>query len=177
MALRASDVVQGYTTLASSLLERWSTHASAVAANVEAPDYDAESAAADLAACMSLATESGLLLAAKMLDPFGFLGESASEPNIVNSQPFKAPAGATLKLAGPLVESLGGDELPVSVVSIKPPQLSPTQDEFELRADATGHRGATYVGMVEASTGTAPALAAAGAAGATVQVTVWITVP
>jgi len=172
--------VQGYTTLASSLLERWSAHASAVAANVEAPDYDAERAAADLAACASLATESWLLLAAKMLDPCGVLGGGEGDPNIVNSQPFKAPAGATLKLAGPLVESPGGDELPVSVVSIKPPQLSPSEDEFTLRADATGHRGATYVGMVEASTGAASALAAAGAAGAAgaaVQVTVWITVP
>jgi len=174
MALRASDVVQGYTTLASSLLERWSSHASTVAANAEAPDYDAESAAADLAACASLATESGLLLVAKMLDPFGVLSVGGGQPNIVNSQPFEAPAGAMLKLTGPLVESLGGDELPVSIVSIQPPQLSPNADKFTLRADATGHRGATYVGTVAASTGAASTLAATGT---TVQVTVWITVP
>jgi len=172
MESRVGDVVQGYATLASSLLERWSTHASEVASRVEAPDYDADSAAADLAACASLATESGLRLAAEAFDALATLGCFQGDRNIVTSQPFEAPAGAMLKLAGPLVDSLGLDALPVNVVSIQPPQLAPAQTEFTLRADATGHRGATYLGTVQATT---DATLAAGAA--LVEVTVWITVP
>src|SRR5271167_5026174 len=152
MALRASDVMNSYTALASSLVQRWSAHTSAVAANVEADDYDADKVAADLAACASLATESVLLLAARALDPFGVLSVGAGEPNIVESQPFEAPAGSALKLAGPLLDGLGRDELPVGLVSIQPPQLAAGgKGIFTLRADATGHRGATYVGTVEAS--------------------------
>jgi hypothetical protein len=168
MAPRASDAVRSYAKLTSSLLERWSAHASQVAANVEAPGYDADSAAADLAACASLATESGFLLAAQALEAVATLGGFQDGQNIVESQPFTAPNGAALTLAGPLVESPGLDELPVSVVSIQPPQLAPTESEFTLRANAAGHRGATYVGTVEASTD---------AAAAPVNVTVWITVP
>jgi hypothetical protein len=172
MASRAGDAVQSYAKLTSSLLERWSAHASRVASNVEAPDYDAASAAADLIACASLATESGFLLAVQALEAVATLGGLQDGQNIVESPPFTAPNGAALKLAGPLVESPGLDELPVSVVSIQPPQLAPTESEFTLRANAAGHRGATYVGTVEASTGAANVAAAA-----PVQVTVWITVP
>ena len=172
MATRASDAVRSYAKLTSSLLERWSAHASQVASNVEAPDYDVDSAAGDLAACASLATEGGFLLAAQALEAVATLGGFQGEQTIVESQPFTAPAGASLKLAGPLVKGPGLDELPVSVVHIQPPQLAPTETKFTLRANAAGHRGATYVGTVEASTGAAVAAAAAPA-----PVTVWITVP
>jgi hypothetical protein len=171
MGSRVGDVVQSYATLTSSLLERWSAHASEVASRVDAPDYDAESAAADLAACASLATESGFRLAAEALEAIATLTGCEDDQNIVTSQPFNAPAGATLKLAGPLVEAPGLDELPASVVTIQPPRLAPTQTEFTLRANAAGHRGATYVGTVQASANLA------NAAAGPVEVTVWITVP
>ncbi len=172
MAPRVSNVMQSYTELTSTLLQRWSAHASEVAANVEAPDYDAGSAAADLAACASLATESGLLLAAQALEGLATLGGFEGEENDVTSQPFQAPAGSTLALAGPLVKGPGMDALPVSAVTIQPSQLGPSQTEFTLRANAAGHRGATYVGTVEASTDAALAAVTAPA-----QVTVWITIP
>src|SRR5271165_123206 len=172
MAPYASDVVQSYAKLTSSLLERWTAHASQVASNVEARDYDAASAAEDLAAWASLATESGLLMLAKALEVAATLGGFQDDQNIVESPPFEAPQGATLKLAGRLVMRGGLDELPANVISIHPPKLGPDATEFTLRANATGHRGATYLGIVKASTD-ATAVAAASAE----EVTVWITVP
>lgn len=166
-----TEVVKGYTTLASSLLERWSTHASAVASKVDAGTYDAASAAADLGTWAALATESGVLLASEALDAAAILAGVEGEPNLVSSQPFYAPAGAALKLAGPLSTGDGEDELPAGVVTIQPAQLGPTDTRFTLTADATGHRGATYVGIVQAFTSTAAAAAVA------VPVNVWITVP
>ena len=59
------------------------------------------------------------------------------------------------------------DELPASIVSIQPAQLRPGETEFTLLADATGYRGATYVGEVQAVTDGA----------VTTPVHVWITVP
>jgi hypothetical protein len=163
----ANDVVRSYFTLASSLLDRWSAHASKVATKLDAGDYDADSAAADLAACASLATEGGFLLASETLDAVAVLAGRGYDRNVVLSQPFQAPPGARLKLAGPLVKGPGFDELPVGVLLIQPFKLAPAETEFALRADATGHRGGTYVGKVQASTGAA----------APVNVTVWITVP
>jgi hypothetical protein len=172
MATRANDAVRSYTKLTCSLLERWSAHASKVAANIEAPDYDADSAVADLVACASLATEGGFLLAAQALETVATLGGFEGEQNLVKSQPFTAPAGATLKLAGPLSKGAGLDELPVNVVSIQPPQLAPGETEFTLLANPAGHRGATYVGTVQAFTGAADAVLAASE-----PVLVWITIP
>lgn len=175
MGSSVGDVVQGYATLASSLLERWSAYTAEVAARVDATGYDTEDAVADLAAWASLAAESGFLLAAEGFDAVaGFTSWQAGQ-NVVTSQPFQAPAGAALKLAGPLVKGGGLDALPVSVVSIQPPQLADGKTEFTLAANAAGHRGATYFGIVEASAGAPANLTSAPAA--PVNVTVWITVP
>jgi hypothetical protein len=167
MGSRANDVVEGYATLASSLLDRWSTYASKVASKVDAGTYDAPSAAADLGACASLATESSLLWAAEALDAMAILTGREGEPNVVTSQLFRAPVGAALKLTEPLIRVGSLEELPASVVTIQPAQLGPKEIEFTLCADATGYRGGTYVGIVQASTG----------APAPVRVNVWITVP
>lgn len=166
------EVMQGYATLASSLLERWNAHALKVASNLETPGYDAASAASDVAACASLATESGCQLAEQALDALGILYGSGygSSQNIVETPPFQAPAGTELTLVGPLVLDGGFDELPVSVVTIQPSRLAPGETEFILLANATGHNGGTYIGTV---TATAPAAFATGST----PVTVWITVP
>jgi hypothetical protein len=87
-------------------------------------------------------------------------------PNIAESQPFRAPAGATLELAEPLVKGPGLSQLPVSAVSIQPPQLGSKETKFTLRADGSGHPGATYVGEVKATTDAG-----------TTAIPVWITVP
>jgi hypothetical protein len=160
----ASDIVQGYATLASSLLERWNGLAADASRKFDAGEYDCESAANDLATSASLATEGIALWAEEMLKAASaFAGPG---PSIVTSEPFRAPAGATLELAGPLTKGPTLDELPVSVVHLQPSQLSATETEFTLCVDAAGHRGATYFGTVNAltKTGTAP-------------VSVWITVP
>jgi hypothetical protein len=160
------DVVEGYTTLASSLLKRWSKLASNAATKLDAGDYDAADAAEDWAAGATLATEGGLRWAAETAEAFaGCVGLEAG-PNVVSSLTFRAPAGAKLELYGPLVKGAKLDELPTRVVRIEPAQLGPTETEFKLQADASGYRGATYVGAVKASTDAGSKL-----------VPVWIVVP
>jgi hypothetical protein len=166
VASRMSDVIQSYTTLASSLFERWSALASKTASKVDAGAYDASSAAEDTAAGAMLAAEAAGLWTAWTCEAFAKLAGLEGEPNIAESQPFTAPAGATLELAGPLVKGPGLDQLPVSAVTIHPPQLGAGETEFTLRADGSGYPGATYVGKVNATT-----------AAGTTPVTVWITVP
>jgi hypothetical protein len=166
------NVMQGYYALASSMLERWSAYASEVASNLDTPGYDAAGAAADLAACASLATENGCQLAAQALEAVAILSGCGYDQNVVETPYFEAPPGAVLKLAGALVLGSGLDALPVSVVTIQPSRLAPGENAFILIANATGHSGGTYIGTVEATTG--PTLAAGVV---TVQVTVWITVP
>jgi hypothetical protein len=168
MGTRVGDVVQGYATLASSLLDRWSAHASQMASKVDAAEYDAACAAEDLTACASLATEGGLLLAAEAWEAFTTLTGCAQEGGIETSQPFHAPAGSVLTLTGPLVKGQGLASIPVSAVTIQPSQLASTDTEFTLRVDTRGRKGATYYGKVAASTvaGTPP-----------LTVWVWITIP
>jgi hypothetical protein len=162
----ASDIVQGYATLASSLLERWSSLASSAADKLDAGEYDFATAAEDLSAGASLATEGAAQWAAQTLKAATACTGFGAGSCVVKSEPFRAPAGATLRLAGPLTKGPRLDELPVGAVRIEPSQLGPTETEFTLTVDATGHRGATYVGKVEASTETGSSI-----------VTVWVTVP
>jgi hypothetical protein len=158
------DVVHGYATLASSMLERWNTLFSNAAAKVDAGEYDGASWASDLTAGATLATQGGLLWAAETVEAMANLCEAG--PSVAASGPFRAPAGATLELAGPLVKGEGLDQLPVDVVSVNPRQLGSNETEFTLRADATGYRGATYVGTVNATTDAG-----------TTAVIVWLVVP
>jgi hypothetical protein len=167
MDSRVSDLVQGYTTLASSLFERWSGLASRAASKMDAGAYDAASAAEDAAAGASLAAEAGWLWTEWMCEAYAKLTGLEGRPNIARSRPFEAPAGARLELAGPLVKGPGLAELPVSAVSLDPAQLGPAETEFTLRADGSGYRGATYVGEVKATTDE----------GKTTVVSVWITIP
>jgi len=164
---RVGEVVQGYVTLTSSLLEQWGAHASKMAARIEAGGYDAASAAEDLTACATLATEGGFLWAAEAFQAAAILGGGVGATAEPPPAPFTAPPETTLKLAGPLSRGPNLDQLPVADVTIEPAQLGPNQTEFALSANAAGHRGGTYVGTVEAST----------AAGVMTPVTVWIVVP
>jgi hypothetical protein len=161
-----SDVVQGYTTLVSSLFERWSTLASRAASKVDAGAYDATSAAEDAVAGTALAAEAAGLWTAWMYEVFAKLAGLEGGANIAESQPFHAPPGAKLELAEALVKGPGLAKLPISAVSIHPPQLDPEKTEFTLCADGSGYRGATYVGKVNATTDAG-----------TTAVTVWVTVP
>jgi hypothetical protein len=166
MSSPASDVVEGYTTLASSMLERWSALASRTASKVDAGAYDASSAAEDAAAGATLAAEGAELWAAWVCEAFAKLAGVEGEPNIAKSQPFHAPAGAALELAEPLVKGPGLAQLPISAITIEPTQLGSQDTVFTLRADGSGYRGGTYVGKVNAATDAG-----------TTTVTVWITIP
>jgi hypothetical protein len=161
-----NDVVKDYAELASTLLERWTEHASKVASKLDDGTYDADGAVADLVTTASLATESGFMLAAQVLDAAALLSGSQHKRHVVATTPFASSlAGATLALAGPLVSGHGA-QLPVHVITLEPSQLEPGETEFSLSADATSCRGGTYVGAVEAS-----------ASGKVERILVWIIVP
>jgi hypothetical protein len=146
-------VVQEYAELTSSLLVRWSDHASKVATKLDAGSYDADDAAADLAACAMLAADSGFLLASEALDAVAVLTGRQGKQHMVVSRPFSTSlAGATLELAGPLVNGFG-EKLPADVIVLQPPALKAKETEFRLRADASGRPGGAYRGAVKASLG------------------------
>lgn len=161
-----SEVVEDYTELATLLIDRWSDHASKVASKLDQRSYNADSAVADVAACVTLATESGFLLASEALDAIAILTGREYQPVIVDSDPFSSPVpGAKLRLAGALVDGFGAG-LPTEFIAIIPPELGPNATKFSLRADATGRPAGTYVGKVVASR----------PGGEDQEVTVWVTV-
>jgi hypothetical protein len=146
-------VVQEYAELTSSLLVRWSDHASKVAAKLDTGKYRADDAAADLAACAVLAADSAFLLASEAMDAVAVLTGRQGEPHDVESQPFSTSLpGATLELTGPLVNGFRF-KLPVLVIDLRPPALAPKETEFRLGADASGCPGGTYRGQVKATAG------------------------
>jgi hypothetical protein len=161
-----SDVVQGYADLASSMVDRWSALASRAASELDAGTYDAGSWAEDVTEGATLAAEASLCWTAETIDAFAAFAGGEVRPNIVTSPKFRAPAGARLELEGMLQKGPELPTLPAEAVRIEPPQLGPTETEFTLRADATGHRGGTYVGRVKATKGEE-----------TTRVIVWIAVP
>jgi hypothetical protein len=146
-------VVQEYSGLASSLLARWSEHASKVATKLDDGSYDADGAAADLAACTMLAADTGFLLAAEALDAVAILTSRLGKPYIVDSEPFSTTLpGAKLELTGPLLGGFGF-LLPVDVITLRPAELAPKATTFSLRADASGCPGGIYCGEVTATAG------------------------
>jgi hypothetical protein len=144
------DVVQGYVNLASWLVDRWSGHASDVAQKLDEGNYDTQTAATDLAKCVALATESGVLIASEGLDALAICTGRQSQRYIVESPyPFISPIdGATLSLAGPLTLGPGWASL---IAQVRPERLDPGATAFKLWADATGCRGGAYVGKVVVS--------------------------
>jgi hypothetical protein len=165
MEARFSDVLQSYGAVASSLLDRWSALANRSVSRLDAGSFDAGSAVEDTVAGAALATEAAWLWTGWWWESLANLCGLEGQPNIAESQPFHAPEGARLELAGPLVKGPGLAKLPVAV-SIEPTQLEPEDTKFILRVDGTGCRGGTYVGKVKATTEEGPK-----------EVFVWITVP
>jgi hypothetical protein len=161
-----SDLARGYADLTSSLAQKWRAHAANVASRVERPGYKVDHAVSDLAATASLATETGYLLAAQAFEAVSVLA-APFEQHLVFSEPFESRLpGATLTVEHDLVNGLGSDTLPVSIIAIQPHRLQAGETEFIVRADATGRRAGTYVGRVTTVT-----------ASASDHVDVWIVVP
>lgn len=159
------EILQSYTALASSLLDRWNDLASRAASRIDSGVLDSASAAQDAADAATLAAEGGWLWADWVLDSVAKCVGGDTGPNIVESKYFDAKvAGAKLELAGPLVKGAGPETLPAGVVTI---ELGDDPTKFKLHADATVYRGGTYVGMVNATTD----------AGDCSVITVWIVVP
>ena len=165
MEARFSDVLQSYNALTSSLLDQWSTLASRSVSRLDPGVFTPSGAVQETVACATLATEAAWSWTAWWWESVANLCGLECGPNIAESQPFHAPKGATLELAGPLVKGPGMAKLGVPV-SIEPAQLEPDDTEFKLCVDGTGCRGGTYVGKVKATTHEG-----------TVEVFVWITIP
>jgi len=159
-----AQVIDGYATLASELVDRWEDHASKVAARLDAGGYRADDAVADLAKTASLAAESGLLLVSEALDAATILAAGDLKPHIVRSDPFfTSTPGASVGAVGALTNGFGHT---LDIAAFEPKQLAAGATEFRFNVDATGRRAGTYVGTVEAA-----------AASATESVPVWVTVP
>jgi hypothetical protein len=172
-----SAAVEGYLQLARWWLQAWGSHVTGVAARAGSGSYDSGAAAADLAECARLASQSWFLLVNETVDAAAVLSGGHREPHVVDSIEFPAPVPAegavaprpwSLALAGPLVPANGGTPIPTSAVSIAPEQLGPGDSRFKLRVDATGYAGVAYLGKVVV-------VAADGAALDPVQV--WVAVP
>jgi hypothetical protein len=146
------DVVDGCNKLGTWLVTEWSEQASEVAEKLDAGTYDADAAVADLASTATLAAESWFLLASEALAAVALL--SRQERYVVEDT-FDAPAGARLELAGPL-EAGFGELLPVTLLTLDPSQLAPTETAFALRADATSCGAGAYDGWVLAYTDGVP---------------------
>jgi hypothetical protein len=142
-------VVQGYAALGSRLVEQWTDQAAKVAARLDDGTYDADAAAADLAAAAKLAVESAMLFASEALDAVANLTVPAGVRYAVDSPAFTSPVpGAALSLTGPLITGGGIDALSAAAVTIAPAQLADGATGFRLRANAAGHCGGAYVGRV-----------------------------
>jgi hypothetical protein len=161
-----SEVVQDYADLGRDLLDRWTDRVGKVAGKIDDGTYDADSAAADLAATVCLAAETGFELAAEVIDAIAILA-GPYQQGPVCSIVFHSPvAGAPLALTGPLVNGFG-DVLPVGSVTFQPAQPAAGDTAFRVCADALGRPAGAYRGTVEAR----PPGAAAQ------PVPVWIAVP
>jgi hypothetical protein len=165
MSSPMGDVVQGYTNLATSLLEQWGDHAAKLASKVDGGELDGPAMAAELVSCATLATRSGLEMVEEAIGAAAVLSGTLAAKKIVTSQTFHAPAGASLKLDEDLEIGAGIGFVPKQAVTIDPPQLAAGETEFTIKVDTTGVHGATYVGTVEAQTDVSQ------------QIPVWITVP
>ncbi len=144
-----NEVVQGYTKLASSLLEQWGEHASKFAAKVDGGEMDGPAMAAELVSCTTLATRSGLELVDEAMEAAAILTGTLAAEKSAASQTFRAPSGSTLQIRGEL--ELGADLgfIPKSAAAIESEQSDSGDIEFRLRADTTNLRGGTYVGFVD----------------------------
>jgi hypothetical protein len=140
MASPASQVVDGYAQLASELVERWSDHASTIAAKVKTGHYGIDDAVGDLATTTFIAGQSCFFVAAETLDAIAILSGTQREPPYVESRVYTSPLpGATLALTRALTSG-SGDTVPNAAVTLLPATLG-----------ATGCRGARYRGEVTAT--------------------------
>jgi hypothetical protein len=164
---RIGDALNSYNARVASVIERWSDHTAKFAGKLGDGALDAPAMTSELVSCATLATRSWLELWEEAMKAGTGFGSSQDPGETVTSKVFHAPAGAALKLAGPLQKGAGLGELAVGKVDLQPAHLAAGKTEFTLSVDPYGCRGATYVGTVEATT----------ADGVVVPIVVWITVP
>jgi hypothetical protein len=123
-----AEVADGYAKLASSLVDKWSAHLALVASRLNDGNYDANSAAKDLAATVKLT---------------GATAQSGS---------FNSPLpGAALSVTGPFTSLDGASTLAANMITIRPLQLDPGKTAFSLELNAKGCRAGAYRGQVTAT--------------------------
>ena len=143
------DVVQGYTKLASSLLEQWGDHASKFAAKVDGGEMDGPAMAAELVSCTTLATRSGLEMVEEAMEATAILTGTLAAEKSAASQTFRAPAGSTLRIRDELELGAELGFIGKGAATIESAQSESGDIEFRLRVDTTDLRGGTYVGFVD----------------------------
>jgi hypothetical protein len=150
MKSRVSDLVRGYTTLASDLVHRWSGLASRWASEVDAGTYTASRAVEDAAAGATLAAEGSFSWAELTWQAVDKRCGREGDQAPADLGTFQAPAGAKLKLRRGY-PNMGPNDI-LAGVTIHPEQLGPEETEFTVRTDGRPCRGGTYVVEVEATT-------------------------
>jgi hypothetical protein len=151
-----AEVVDGYAKLASTLVDRWTAHVALVASRINDGNYDANSAAVDLAATAKLTGETGFLFASKTLDAVALLAPRG--PEDAESGTFTSPIpGAALSVTDPFTSLDGASTLAANMIRVEPTQLEHGATTFSLRLNAKGCRAGVYRGQVTATptTGTA----------------------
>jgi hypothetical protein len=145
-----AEVADGYAKLASSLVDKWSAHLALVASRLNDGNYDANSAAKDLAATVKLTGATGFLFASKTLDAVALLAPRG--PETAQSGSFNSPLpGAALSVTGPFTSLDGASTLAANMITIRPLQLDPGKTAFSLELNAKGCRAGAYRGQVTAT--------------------------
>jgi hypothetical protein len=178
---KLGGILQGYATVAAEVLERWSALASTAAEKLNAGEYGLADYAEDWLAAWWLLGEGSLMWAEEGVEACetlsgpggggggggGGVTGSRGPRQTATSLPFEAPPGAKLTLLEPILKGEGLQALPSGAVTIEPAAGDGlAEGSFQLRAEVSGCRGATYVGTVVAATD-----------GGEQEIPVWIVVP
>lgn len=143
-------VAAGYIQLAEELTRLWGARATAVAARLDAGDYDADALATDLNETARLSARTAFLLASEATEALAVLAMPATRRNVVWSRPYRTPLeAAEVVPTGPLVHegdpSTGTRPLLVTAVTKAAPEGGTA---FQLTANATGYPIGPYFGTV-----------------------------
>lgn len=136
-------VAAGYIQLAEELTRLWGARATAVAARLDAGDYDADALATDLNETARLSARTAFLLASEATEALAVLAMPATRRNVVWSRPYRTPL--VDQRTGRDDPSTGTRPLLVTAVTKAAPEGGTA---FQLTANATGYPIGPYFGTV-----------------------------
>jgi hypothetical protein len=144
MTTPLGDAAAELADLASSLVDRWNDRLTTIATNIDDGTYTADDAAGDFAATLSLAVETGLVLASGTFDAIALLTRQAP-PTAATPRLERPLPGATLSIEAPFVNIEGSGKLFPSQITIVPDQ---DPRYYALRAPTQGAEPGAYIGTV-----------------------------